>query len=493
MSLTYGFYNSVAHDRKYNAIQMSSIFDGIIKDGIFMSIGDRFEVTADGTDMFVAVGTGRAWFNHTWTLNDAPLPIELPPSELILNRYDAIVLEVNSEVSVRANEIKVVSGTPSSNPVYPTMINTLTVHQYPLAYIYVEKNATTIRQADITSMIGKDTAPYVTGLLETIDIESMVAQWEDQWKKFFETNEGQWDSWYETYTREMDLTAENWKDLWHEWYHMYTDSSTEEFSKWKEDQKADFLAWYQELKDILSGQVETMLAEKITELEKKVEELEDFKQNLSDYHAVYEVVQDWEDDDILDSNGDPIIGQTVFITGGEVENLIEQFEDISIILDADIKAERVIFEGGGNVQEKLANIDGISDAVNSDDTRIAASSYAIKKVYDIVMNLGRIYPISLDATFTSSGGNRVVLSNLPIGVYVVVSQLYDMTESDFTDFQISSSGMTMYGAGTRGRYFVRHICALILNVTSSTNSLNFGAYCTNSTNCHFRGAAVRIK
>lgn len=325
MSLTYGFYNSFNHDRRYNAIQMSSIFDGIINDGIFMSIGERFEVTANGSDMFVTVGTGRAWFNHTWTLNDAPLPVELPQSELILDRYDAIVLEVNSEQAVRANSIKVVSGLPSSNPVYPTLINTLTIHQYPLAYIYVARNATSIRTADITSMIGKDTAPYVTGIIDTIDIESMVAQWEDQWKKFFEaqtddmttTNAAwkkQWADWFDKYTKEMDEAADYWKDLWHQWYHMYTDSSAEEFSNWKAQQKAEFIAWFEELKAMLSDQVAAMLAAKIEELERRVDLLEEFQRALSDEYCVYKSIQDSDEDIITDSTGDPIKGQVIFVT-----------------------------------------------------------------------------------------------------------------------------------------------------------------------------------
>ena len=44
MSVTYGFYNSINGDRKYNALEMSSIFDGIIVDGVYMSIGVEREI-----------------------------------------------------------------------------------------------------------------------------------------------------------------------------------------------------------------------------------------------------------------------------------------------------------------------------------------------------------------------------------------------------------------------------------------------------------------
>ena len=42
MSITSGFYNSYNGDRRYNAEQMSAIFDGIINDGVFSNIADAF-------------------------------------------------------------------------------------------------------------------------------------------------------------------------------------------------------------------------------------------------------------------------------------------------------------------------------------------------------------------------------------------------------------------------------------------------------------------
>ena len=130
MSITSGFFNSVNGDRKYDAMQMSSIFDGLIIDGIFASIGTAFVVKAT-TAQTVNVGIGKAWFNHTWTLNDAVLPLECPDSELLLNRIDAIVLEVNTTETVRENSIKIIRGTPATDPSRPTLIKEGTIYQYP--------------------------------------------------------------------------------------------------------------------------------------------------------------------------------------------------------------------------------------------------------------------------------------------------------------------------------------------------------------------------
>lgn len=229
MAVTYGFYNALAHDRRYNAIQMSSIFDGIINDGIFMSIGTCFRVLAR-SGMIITVGIGRAWFNHTWTLNDSVLPLTVSQSEVLNNRYDAVILEVNADPAVRANSIKIIKGTPSNTtePAKPVLKNTEYIHQYPLAYIYVKGGSTSIRQADITDMVGKGTAPYVTGIIDTVNVEDMILQWEDQWKK---------------------------------WYSQHTT----EFSK-------EITDWFESIKDMLDGDAATKLASEILKLQKEIED-----------------------------------------------------------------------------------------------------------------------------------------------------------------------------------------------------------------------------
>lgn len=182
MSLTYGFYNSLNHDRKYDSLQLSRIFDGIINDGVYESIGDALMVKASNA-MSVSVGLGRAWFNHTWTLNDALYLVTITDAELALNRYDAVVLEVDS--GNRTNSIKVVKGTPAVSPVKPTLITSDTVNQHPLAYIYVEAKATEITQANIQNAVGTSECPFVTGIMSTISVDNLIQQWSAEFDVLF--------------------------------------------------------------------------------------------------------------------------------------------------------------------------------------------------------------------------------------------------------------------------------------------------------------------
>ena len=189
MAVTYGFYDSLNHDRLYNAQQMSAIFDGIINDGVFMSVGNQFHTVA-GTGMQVIVKSGRAWFDSTWTLNDAEYPLSIDAADVLLTRIDAVVLEVNSEVATRANTIKVVKGTPASTPAKPTLTNTAAVHQHALAYVTVAKNTTAITNSMIEIVVGKTETPYVTAILQTTDITDLFKKWENDFQAWFETVKG---------------------------------------------------------------------------------------------------------------------------------------------------------------------------------------------------------------------------------------------------------------------------------------------------------------
>ena len=237
MSVTSGFFNSLNHDRRYSAEQISRIFDGIINDGVFASIGTAFTVNAS-TGLTVNIGIGRAWFNGIWIYNDSILPLTLDESELLLDRIDAIIIEVDRSDAVRDGNIKIIKGTPSSTPVNPTLSNTTYLNQYPLAYIYRSASSTEIHQADITSMIGTSSCPYITGILEVINIDNIVSQWGDQWEQ-----------WFQTITQESEQEADAWFN----------------------SSKAEFQAWFEALQIELENDVAANLAAQILDIQEKFE------------------------------------------------------------------------------------------------------------------------------------------------------------------------------------------------------------------------------
>lgn len=250
MSVTYGFYNSVNGDRKYDATQISSIFDGIVTDGVFMSIGTSLRVKA-ASGMTVNVGIGRAWFNHTWTYNDALLPLTLDASDVLNSRIDSVILEINSGESVRANSIKILKGTPASSPKEPSLTSSVTLHQYRLANILVKAGVSSINQSNITDLIGSSSAPYITGILKTVNTDELMAQWKSDWAVYIETQKSNSSKWVQNF--ESELSA--WK----------TEFESDN-SEWSNTQKTNFEIWLKSLQDELGDNVAANLELKIDNL-----------------------------------------------------------------------------------------------------------------------------------------------------------------------------------------------------------------------------------
>lgn len=192
---TFGFYDSMNGDRRYNATQMSAIFDGIIEDGVFSNVGEMFAVVP-GTGLQVIVKTGRAWFKHTWNLNDAWLPMNLDSADPIRSRIDSVVLEIDSNISARQNSLKIIIGTPAINPTPPTMKHEDGIDQYRLADVTIGPAATYITAANIAIKVGQGETPFVTAPLKAADITDLFKQWGKQFSDELQSWDDEFYVWF---------------------------------------------------------------------------------------------------------------------------------------------------------------------------------------------------------------------------------------------------------------------------------------------------------
>ena len=311
MSVTSGFFNSLSGDRKYDAIQISSMFDGLITDGIYNGFLESFMVTASSpASMVVTVGEGRCWFNHTWTLNDAPLPLTLDVGDVVLNRIDTIVIDVDSTDTVRACTIKVVKGTPSSQAVAPSLENTETHHQYPLCDISVVAGATTVTQSNITNRRGTSDCPFVATLMTTVTVDELLVQWESQW-----------DDWMTDRADAMDT--------------------------WTAEQQEAFTTWFQTVQDTLDEDTAGNLYNLITNntginaTATHAEGVVAITATGNPVNIVFLAPSDWAEADTYTYNGTPV--ELVDLLGEPVEDAWVQGSPVSLT----ITGGKAFFKNGG--------------------------------------------------------------------------------------------------------------------------------------------------
>lgn len=191
MAVTYGFFNSIDHDRVYNADQMSTYFKGLISQGVFENVGGALQVMAsDG--LTVQVQTGRAIIGDVlkWLENDTVMNLTINPAHVTLNRYTAVIIQC--DINNRVINITTKDGANATDPIKPNMVNTATMKELCLAYIYVKAGTSVITQANIQdTRANKNLCGWVTGLIDQVDTTTLF----DQWSAAYSENIAEMESW----------------------------------------------------------------------------------------------------------------------------------------------------------------------------------------------------------------------------------------------------------------------------------------------------------
>lgn len=210
MSVTCGFFNSSNGDRKYNADQMSSYFEGLVSDGVYENVGDALIVKA-GDGMQIIVGEGRAIVRSKWFKNDASRIINLNPAHVTLNRYTAICLRLDLEN--RKVDFYTKDSADATTPIKPTMEDSSTIKELCLAYVYVGRGVTAITQNNIEdTRANTNICGWVTGLIKQVDTSELFLQWQaayekniaemEEWKK---KQQASFNDWFGTLTDQLNV------------------------------------------------------------------------------------------------------------------------------------------------------------------------------------------------------------------------------------------------------------------------------------------------
>ena len=186
MAVTYGFFNSVNGDRRYDADDISNYFLKLISNGVFATPSDAMQVQ-ESAGMTVQVSAGWGFINCKWIDNDAPYLLTLDAADVVLNRIDRVVLRLNASNDVRTMGIVIKKGTPAGDPTAPALTRvTGGIWELSLAQIYIAAGATEITQAEITDeRADTSLCGYVTGLIDQIDTTNLFAQYNSAFYAWF--------------------------------------------------------------------------------------------------------------------------------------------------------------------------------------------------------------------------------------------------------------------------------------------------------------------
>jgi len=169
-----GFYDAVNHDRVYSADQMNEPYKMVFTEGI---IEGGFAVTQNSpAGMSVLVAHGNALLGGKWAASKTQKILTVPDNSAMYGRYDAVILQVDTNTDVREAAVVYRTGTPAAEPETPALINSGGISEVMLAYITVAAGATSISTSYIHDTRGGSNCPYMTLNVADAQIESALME-----------------------------------------------------------------------------------------------------------------------------------------------------------------------------------------------------------------------------------------------------------------------------------------------------------------------------
>jgi hypothetical protein len=237
------FFNSENGDRKYKAEDWDRHLKDLIGNGVFLQDSNNLQVTADGSGMSVVVQPGSAWINGKHYLNDQEITLSIDVADGALDRIDRIIVQCSTADRTITTKIK--KGTPASTATTPILQRDADVYELSLATISIKAGAIAIRQENVTdTRLDTAVCGTVTGLVKQVGTDTLYAQIQDDLKHFKSDDEA-------------------------------------DFTAWSTEQKTEFNAWLQSIKNTLGDDAAGHLQGEIDVLKTTTNDLESKKMDAS--------------------------------------------------------------------------------------------------------------------------------------------------------------------------------------------------------------------
>lgn len=313
-----GFFNAQLvgeeFDRVYLAEQFAAYFASFIGNGIFGQSMQKLEVVSQTTpDMSVKVLSGEAWINGWWYRDKESYTLSIDVADGVLSRIDAIVLRWGN--AERDMWLQVIKGTASANPVKPSIRRDADYYDLQLGTVYIERGSVRVTQSAIEdTRLDNAVCGLVTGVVDQIDTTDLYNQFTAYFNEFKSNYEADFDQWtteqkaaYISYITNSKSDYDSWTAQKKSEYNQFVATTEQDYDDWTAEQRekyrewysihttaweTEFNNWFDNIKDILSGDVAGNLQLEIEELQKKVAKLDSFATDLVYKQEAYPVLLD---------------------------------------------------------------------------------------------------------------------------------------------------------------------------------------------------------
>ena len=203
MAIKSGFFNAIYDQAsgvylpRYDASEFARRFSLYLTNGVFYSNSGALQVTASG-GLKLLVAIGACNINGYEGVNEQAEEITLESADSLYPRYDGIAVRL--DITNKKIDFAIIKGTASATPTKPT-VDTLTrsdlVYDLMLAYVYIGAGATSVSNANITDTRGNsNVCGFVTATVTQLDTSTFWLQWQKAFEEYADKQEADFMSWW---------------------------------------------------------------------------------------------------------------------------------------------------------------------------------------------------------------------------------------------------------------------------------------------------------
>ena len=138
------------YDRGVSSQPLRKLIAKLFTSGVMPNPSDNLQVSAGSDGMTVIVQKGFAVTDGGLCPEENVRTLSVTASHPTLDRIDTVVVRWNENDDVRKADLHILQGVPAKNPVRPTLTRTSSIYELGLADIFVTKGVVTITNEKIT-------------------------------------------------------------------------------------------------------------------------------------------------------------------------------------------------------------------------------------------------------------------------------------------------------------------------------------------------------
>lgn len=185
------FYGSKDHDRIYNADSFAEWLKPLFSSGV---IQGEMQVTAH-SNMTISIAKGNAYIDGKMKFFNEPTILTIEQAHPTLSRIDTVVVRRND--TLRDFTIQIIKGDASLNPAPIPPQRTNGIYDLVLAQITVDAAAIKITQSKIKdTRTNSNLCGWVVSPIQSLQFDQVIAQWKSYINEFKGNQEQAFNAWF---------------------------------------------------------------------------------------------------------------------------------------------------------------------------------------------------------------------------------------------------------------------------------------------------------